>query len=331
MRVAVALLAAILVLVTGTGATAAKTTLRLTMQLPMTSVLGRNVMMFKQAVEKASGGTVEVQIFDSGQLFHDKDVPQAVGQGQVDLGVVSLARYGGEIPAVDVFHIPFLFDTDAKRRLAAEPGSAVRGPLDDAIAGTGARVLCWQAYGSTVLLGRGGDIVKSPADLKGKRVRVFGRLLGLWVIANGGTPVNIASADHVAAYQKGTIDIGMTGPATIKQQKIWEVMDTVTVVNLASMEFLLVINEKAFQRLTEAERLVIIGAARAAEIALRQEFSEREKQGLEAGAQNKMTVHVPGIQEIEAFRRSAATVDAEFLKSSGALGKRVLDAALGLH
>ena len=49
----------------------AKKTIRLTSQLPATSVLGKNVAMFKKEVEEATKGEIEIQIFDSGQLYDD--------------------------------------------------------------------------------------------------------------------------------------------------------------------------------------------------------------------------------------------------------------------
>ncbi len=330
MRFAAALFATVCMLVAGTVPADAKKTLRLTIQLPMTSILGKNVLMFKEEVEKATGGNIEVQIFDSAQLYDDKDVPKAVGTGQIDLGVASLARYVGDVPAVDVFYVPFMFDTDAKLRAAVAPGSAVRGPLDEAIAKTGSRVLWWQAYGGAIMLGKGGNVVKSPADIKGKKVRVFGKLLGTWVSANGGSPVNVAGGEQFFAYQRGTVDIGMTGPDTVKSRKMWEVMDSVTVVNMASIEFLVVINEKVFQSLSEAERKIVVDAGRNAETKLRNEFAQIEKEALEAGRQNKMTIYTPNATEMDAFRKSADAVRDEFLKASGELGKKVHDAALAL-
>ena len=330
MRFAVALIAAFFVATLGVDDVLAKKLLRVTIQLPLKSVLGQNLMLFKNEVEKATGGTLEIQIFDSAQLFDDKNVPGAVGNGQIDMGVASLARYVGDVPAVDVFYIPFLFGSDAKLRAAVAPGSTVRGPLDAAIAKTGARVLWWQAYGGTVLLTKGGQPVKTPADLKGKKVRVFSKLMGTWVTANGGTPVNVAGGEQYFAYQRGTVDIGMTGPDTIKSRKLWEVMDTVTVANAASIEFVVVINEKVFQSLSDDERKIILTASTNAEMKLRNEFAQIEKEALEAGRLNKMMIYAPDATEMAAFRKSADVVRDEFLKSAGDLGRQVHDAALAL-
>jgi hypothetical protein len=113
-----------------------------------------------------------------------------------------------------VFSVPFLFESDARLRAAVAPGSPVRGPLDEAIAKTGARVLWWQAYGGTVLLTKGGQPIKSPSDIRGKKVRMISKLSGTWVAANGGTPVNVGGGEQYFAYQRGTVDVGMTGPDT---------------------------------------------------------------------------------------------------------------------
>jgi C4-dicarboxylate-binding protein DctP len=330
MRVLAALLAVAISVVVGAVPAEAKKVFRLTLQLPLKSVVGHNVLHFKDEVEKATSGGIEIQVFDSAQLFDDKDVPRAVGTGQIDIGVASLTRFASEVPAVDVFHVPFLFDSDAKLRLAVAPNSPVRGPLDEAIAGTGARVLWWQAYGGTVLLTKGGEPVRTPAEIKGRKVRVFSKLLGSWVTANGGIAVNVSGGEQYFAYQRGTVDIGMTGPDSIKSRKLWEVMDTVTIANVANVEFVVVINEKVFQALSEAEKSIILAAAKHAEAKLRNEFTQLENDAIEAGRQNKMTIYAPDATEMAAFRKSAAPVRDEFLQASGDLGRQAYDAALAL-
>ncbi|MFN3744373.1 MAG: TRAP transporter substrate-binding protein DctP [Hyphomicrobiaceae bacterium] len=330
MRFLIAPLAAAAMLAAGFTAAEAKTTLRLTLQLPLKSVLGQNVQMFKEEVEKATNGEIEIQIFDSGSLYQDKDVPKAVGSGQIEMGVASLARYVGDVPAADVFYIPALFDSDTKLRAAVAPGSPVRGPLDTAIAKTGARVLWWQAYGSTILLTKG-EPLKSPEELKGKKVRVFGKLLGTWVQANGGSPVNVAGSEQYMAYQRGTVDIGMTAPDTIKSRKMWEVMKSVTLAGQAAVEFVVVINDKAWGKLTPAQQEIISKASVRAEQTLRDQFAKIAQEAIEAGKANGMTIHTPSPEEAAKWRASADAVRDAFLAGAGPLGKQVYEAALKLN
>ena len=159
---------------------AADVTMRISIQLPMKSNLGQNLLLFKNDVEKKSNGEIEVQIYDSAQLYKDKEVPAAVGSGSIESGVASLTRYVGDIPAVDLFYQPFLLNSEEKVRKAVAKGSSIRGPIDKAIEGTGSTVLWWQAYGSAIMLSKG-EAIKNPSDMKGKKVRVFGKTLGAFI------------------------------------------------------------------------------------------------------------------------------------------------------
>ena len=158
---------------------AAETTLRITLQLPIKSHLGQNLEAFEQEVEAASNGELQVEIYPAAQLYKDSEVPQAVSSGAIEMGVASITRFAGTIPAVDIFYVPFMFTNEDMVRKAVAPDSPIRSALDDAILDTGARVLWWQAYGGAIMLSKGGPL-KTPADIKNKKVRVFGKTLGVF-------------------------------------------------------------------------------------------------------------------------------------------------------
>lgn len=305
----------------------AETTLRVTLQLPLASHLGQNLALFKEEVEKTSD--LKIEIYDSAQLYKDNEVPEAVGSGEIEMGVASLARYVGDIPAVDIFYMPFVLDTEPKVRAATAHGSPVRVPLDEAILETGARVLWWQAYGGNVLLSKGGPI-RGPEEMKGKKVRVFGKWLGEWVKTLGGAPTLISGSEQFLAYQRGTVDVGMTGMSGVQSRKLWEVMDTATMVNNADIEFLVIMNEDAWQGLTDAQRSAIEAAALKAEVAVRDDMLKIEEQAIADAKAAGMTVYYPTPAELEAWRAASAPVIDAWLKEAGPLGQTVLDAARGL-
>ena len=72
------------------SAFAADITMRISLQLPMKSHLGQNLLLFKKEVESRSNGEIKVEIYDSAQLYKDKEVPAAVGSGSIESGVASL-------------------------------------------------------------------------------------------------------------------------------------------------------------------------------------------------------------------------------------------------
>ncbi len=308
---------------------AADTTLRISLQLPLKSHLGQNLVLFKEEVEKNSNGAIEVQIYDSAQLYKDKDVPQAVGSGAIEMGVASLTRYVGDIPAVDIFYQPFLFNSEEKVRAATAKGSAIRGPIDEAIMDTGSRVLWWQAYGGAIMLSKGGAL-NTPADVEGKKVRVFGKTLGEFVEAVGGSPTLISGSEQYLAYQRGTVDIGMTGVSGVKSRSLWEVMDTITVTNHADIEFIVVINEAFWQSLPDDHKAIITAAADMADASVRDAMTGIEAEAYAAAEENGMTIYTPTAEELEAWKAGAAPVLESYREAAGDLGAQLLEAAQAL-
>ncbi|BDW89690.1 MULTISPECIES: TRAP transporter substrate-binding protein DctP [Thalassospira] len=305
---------------------AADLTLRISLQLPMKSHLGQNLLMFKNEVEEKSNGDIEVQIYDSAQLYKDKEVPAAVGSGAIEMGVASLTRYVGDVPAVDIFYQPFLLDTEEKVRKAVSPDSPVRAPLDEAIAETGSTVLWWQAYGGSIMLSNGGPI-KGPDGLKGQKVRVFSKTQGDFISAAGGAPTLISGSEQYIAYQRGTVDVGMTGMSGVKSRQLWEVMDTVTTTNDADIEFIVVVNTDFWNGLTDAQRDIISTAAINAENDVRDRMSTIEAEAFDEAKANGMTIYTPTAEEMAAWREAAKPVYEAFLANTGDLGKQVFEAA----
>ncbi|MEM6761856.1 MAG: TRAP transporter substrate-binding protein DctP [Pseudomonadota bacterium] len=304
-------------------------TLRITLQLPLKSHLGQNLVLFKDKVEELSGGDINVEIYDSAQLYKDKDVPEAVGSGQIEMGVASLTRYVGEIPAVDVFYMPFLLNSEEKVRAAVAPGSEVRTLIDDAIAETGSKVLWWQAYGTVILLSNG-DAIATPDDMKGKKARVFGKTLGQWVQTVGGVPTLISGSEQFLAYQRGTVDIGMTGVSGVQSRSLWDVMDTITKVNVADIEFIVVINQDTWDGLSEEQQGWITEAARFAEKDVRDRVSEIEAGAYKEAKSNGMTIYELADEEVDAWKKASQPVIETWLKEAGDLGKKVYNAAQNL-
>ncbi len=309
----------------GGGAQAAEK-MRISLQLPLKSHLGQNLLMFEKEVEERTGGAIDVEIYDSATLYKDKEVPAAVGSGAIEAGVASLTRYVGDAPVVDVFYMPFLLNSEEKVRSAVAEGSPVRTVIEAEVAKTGGQILYWQAYGGAIMLSNGGPI-KTPADMKGKKVRVFGKTLGDFVTAAGGAPTLISGSEQYLAYQRGTVDVGMTGVSGVKSRKLWEVMDTITVTNHADIEFVVVVNTDWWNGLSSEIRSQIGEAARVAQEDVRNRVSEIEADAFAAAKENGMTVVALSDDDLAAWKAVAQPVYDAYLAAAGDKGKAVLEAA----
>ena len=85
-----------LIFVSFASASLAETKMRITLQLPLKAHLGQNLLVFKKELESRSD--IKVEIYDSAQLYKDKEVPQAVGSGAIEAGVASITRFAGTNP-----------------------------------------------------------------------------------------------------------------------------------------------------------------------------------------------------------------------------------------
>lgn len=317
--------AALLASALSTSAFAAEK-MRVSLQLPLKSHLGQNLLVFEKEVEERTNGEIDVEIYDSAQLYKDKEVPQAVGSGAIEAGVASLTRYVGDVPAVDLFYMPFLLNSEEKVRKAVSKGAPIRSAVEEAVADTGGKILYWQAYGGAILLSKDGPI-KTPADLEGKKVRVFGKTLGDFVTAAGGAPTLISGSEQYLAYQRGTVDVGMTGVSGVKSRKLWEVMDTITVTNHADIEFVVVVNQDWWNGLSDEHRSAIEEAAQVADDAVRNAMSEIEAEAYKAAKDNGMTIYTPTDEEIEAWKSVSSPVYENYKKAAGNLGEKLMDEA----
>jgi C4-dicarboxylate-binding protein DctP len=303
--------------------------LRVTSQLSPKHPITANLIDFKNIVEKKSGGKLTIEIFHSAQLYKDKEVPQAVASGAIDMGTASLTRFAGTIPAVDMFYVPFLLPSQDLAKKASAQGSTIRGPLDAAILKTGARVLWWQSLGGAIFMSK--EPINGPADVKGKKVRVFGKTLGTFVEVLGGAPAVISGSSQFLAYQRGTVDAGMSTAAAVKSRKIYEVLNHITITNHASVWFVVIINEKVWKGLTKDEQALINEAGKMVETNLADSIVAKDLAVIDfVRKETKMGVIDQTPAQIKAWQDASKPVVDLYIKAAGPLGQQMVDAAKAL-
>lgn len=318
-------------LVATSGTALAERTLRCTVQVPVNHPIGANVITFKEELEKISGGEMKVEVYDSAQLFKGSEVPKAVASGAIDMGVVLADEYSGTIPAAGIFSVAFLFPSYEVLAKAAAPESEVRQTFDELIGSTGTKVLWWQDYGPVQLLSKGAPVL-SPDDMKGKLVRALGKPSGDFIEAVGSTPVVIGGSEQFVAYQRGTVDIGMSGTTAVQSRKLYEVMDNVTMTNHSLAEFIVVMNQGLYAKLSDQEKAWVDEAAHTAELKLRAETeadNEASAKWLQEGGHATVTTLTP--EQVKVWQEAAAPATEAFIKDAGDVGQKLVDAVQALY
>ena len=300
--------------------------LRITLQLPITNHLGVNLQQFKDDVEGKTRGAIVVEIFDRSRLYKDNEVLAAVSSGAIEMGTVGLSQFHKVVPALEVFAQPFLFNFDALVRAATSPDSEMRRLLDKAVLETtGVRVLWWQSYGQSVFFSKGRD-ARTPAATRGQKIRVFGENMANFTKYCGGIPFVITASKQAQAIKDGTVDMAMTGVTGVTSRELWKVTDTITRTEHAALEFVVIINDKAWQSLGEHHRAVITAAARRAEQDLRQQMADIEAKAYAFARDKGMTVYDLTPNDVAEWRACSAPVVVDYLTLAGELGQRMMAA-----
>jgi TRAP-type C4-dicarboxylate transport system substrate-binding protein len=194
--------------------------------------------LIKAAVEPASKGRVEVQVFPRGQLGSQSAMIQGVQLGSIEGLNIPADFFAGVDPRMGVLSFPFLFkDRAHANRVLADPAlSAKIGDMLDARGIIG----CGQVATADVrYMLRGG--IHKLADFNGKKLRINGtdaereRFKRL-----GATAVPMNLGDMITALQNGTIDgsgSGITIWVNFKlesvSKELLQVEDTLIVSNCA--------------------------------------------------------------------------------------------------
>lgn len=297
--------------------------IRVTLQLQESHPLGENLKSWKEIVERDSNGQLKVQIFPSAQLFKDNFVGQAVGAGAVPMGTASLSSFAGDVPAVDFVFLPFMMDSPAKIEAVTNVNSPIRKIIDTAILeATNNKVLWWQSYGRTVYLSNNTPF-RTPGEIKGKKIRTFGRLLGWTVEALGGAPTLMSGSRQFLAYQQGAVDGGVTGITAVKSRKLYEVMDYLNLTYDSNIEFVAIMNNDFFENLSLAHQDIIEKASLIVEKQLRQKITFLEESALEAIKDEIVIVELSD-EEREQWREATKDVVTRFINEGGPLAQDVV-------
>ena len=220
---------------------------------------GAAARAFKDIVEAETSGSIKVQLFAAGQLGGERELIESTKLGTIQMSMVSGAIAGYFKPAM-VLDIPYLFSS------APVAWKVLDGPfgqeLGDAILKkTGMRVL---AYGETGFRNftNSKRPIKSPADLKGLKIRVMETPLYVTMVKSlGAAPTPISWPEVYTSLQQGVVD-GQENPVSvILQAKFSEVQKYLTLDGHTYGADFILINDRFYQKLSADQRGIIQRAA----------------------------------------------------------------------
>ncbi|MBB43159.1 MAG: hypothetical protein CMM44_05285 [Rhodospirillaceae bacterium] len=223
----------------------AQTEIKLPLESPPGHIKTRSAEVFKDTLEKISNGKYKVSLFPSAQLMPGKDEMAAVARGQVQMAIPTIGYVSNIDPAFKLLEVPMLFDSyDAMETvLNGSIGEQLLGRLSKKrVLGAG----FW--YDGFVALWSKTPI-KTLKDMKKKKIRVFpSEVLANSTKALGAAPTAIPGAEVFLALKQGVADGAWTTAPYGNRIKLYEVLKSVTKVNLFPFGYVVVMNPAWFKK-----------------------------------------------------------------------------------
>lgn len=237
-----------------------------------------------EELEKRSGGQVKLEMFSLPELgFTGFDLVRVMRAGLVDIGDIAPQQVAGDLPIIEAADLPGLYDFEAAVKAHAALLPALKR-YEDKIGGV---VLGGYVWPLNVVFSR--KPVKTPADLKGLKIRVFGVAQTELIRALGAEPVAIPFAEVYTALERGTADAALTGTYSGFSLKWYEVTKHMVDLNLGPAgSGLLVVGKRSWDKLTPELRTLLTK--------LGEEFTQRgwelgrrtSSEGIDKSKQNGM-------------------------------------------
>jgi len=284
----------------------------------------RNVKLFVDDVKNATGGRLDIVVHSNGSLIKHPDMLRAVSSGQVNIAEFLLSQFGNEDPVFEADNIPFVaagYDDAWKFYQAQKP------LLEKKLQGRGLKLLYSVAWPGQGIYSK--EPLKSVADLKGQKFRTYSPQTARMAELLGASPTVVQVPDVPQMFATGGITAMITSSATGTSTKAWEFVKNYYDTSAFHPKNVVVVNNRAFQALSAAQKKALTDAAAAAEKRGWDMSKVREKEGNEILAKNGIKMHKPDKAMQSAFAKVGVTMAAEWEAKAGADGQAILKAYRG--
>lgn len=268
-------------------------------------------------------GRINIKLYPGTSLVQGDQTREfsALRQGVIDMAVGSTINWSPQVKQLNLFSMPFLFPNfkavDAVTQ--GEVGQEIFKTLEKG----GVVPLAWGENGYREI-SNSKHPIKTPADLKGMKIRVVGSPLFLDTFtALGANPTQMSWADAQPAMASGAVD-GQENPISVymaaKLQSVGQ--KHMTMWGYINDPLIFVVNKDVWASWTPADQAIVKQAALDAakeEIAIaRKGLVEADKPLLKDLAGLGVTVTTPNAAEREAFVKATRPVFDKWKNQIGA-------------
>lgn len=261
-------------------------------------------LAFKDHVEKATNGSIKVEIYPAGQFGKDQPTMEGVKLGTLEMAVAHDGAISTVYKPIGVLGIPFTFENH-EHAWRVYDSDWLTEFSSDMISKQGIRLLGLADNGVRHFTNSARPI-KSPADMKGLKIRIQpSPVYQALVESLGASASAIPWAELPTALQQKVVDGQENGVTNILAASLYQHQKFITLDGHVWSVHGYVINERFYQSLSAAERKVVDEGTRKAIQIHRKMTSEQDKNAKAILEKVGMQVTTLSPAEIGEFRKLA--------------------------
>lgn len=318
-----ALMGSVALAATTSAASAADLNIRLAWYMPPHTAVATQGKEVADRIQSMSHGAIKVQSYPSGSLLKESNIGQGVANNTANMVISGMHWWSNKAPMLEWDTIPFLVD-DASHLL-----KALHGPLGDDVNKQfnrfGVQIIGWSFYGYAKSYVNTQHPIKTPADLKGLKLRSEGKLSALFLKSQGATPVSMDSSEVYTALQRGTLDGGVSGLSSIVSRKWYEVGKYITPIHYVPLVYPIQVNRQWWMSLSADQRKTIQKAVSSTESDAVAHIEDEFKKDIALARKNGNKVYQPNPAELKQWQQATeAMAKKNYLKGAGPQGQQIL-------
>ncbi len=300
-------------------------TLKIASVAPEGTPWASGVTDFKAAIEASSGGRILVRPFLGGVLGDENETVQACQRGQIQGVGASTGALASIVPELNVLELPFLFKSADEADFVLD--TVILASVEKSFRDRGLILGFWSENGYRCFGTRYG-IIKSPADLKGHKLRSQESPVHLEMYKQfGASPVPIPTTEVLTSLQTGVID-GYDNTVLFATAAQWtSATKFFTLTNHIYQPAAIVFNKAFYDGLPADLQTQMMSARNGLMQKMRKEIRAMQPFLLENLTAMHITVYQPTADELATFQAPAKTARDNYMAGASA-GEKALYALI---
>ncbi|MEP1445512.1 MAG: TRAP transporter substrate-binding protein DctP [Paraglaciecola sp.] len=288
------------------------------------------LLAFKEYVEKASEGRVQVQLYASGQFCGS--VPECIGSlqaGVLEMFPSTAGGTGNFFAPAQVLDLPYVFTSDAQAECVLD-GPIIQ-KMRDTVLDNGLNIRLigvsntggWRNFATT------SKPIRNPEDLKGQKIRTTPADIQQELVRQlGANPTPISWAELYTALATGVVEGSKNGIQDIIGAKLEEHLKYIILDGHSYMATLWWFSEPVWKTLPKDIQQIVIEGFAKQKAAASEMVATQESRSYTIFEQAGGTIYRPSIAEKQMFKAASENMRQWFIDNFGNNWLDLLDASV---